>query len=125
MKSSNFKTLVFFGQLVFNFPVPELLLPSYKHAMCVFQVILLLLGLLACVRGLPIMVEFGTRMAPITPPTPRPRMAISFPLLAPAPVYEEPEPENNSIFRPSVRFGFRVKPIKSFVSIFARQAKGI
>ncbi|KAJ9591077.1 hypothetical protein L9F63_002358 [Diploptera punctata] len=78
------------------------------------KIILLVLGIAEYARGTPIMVEFGTRMAAITPPTPRPRLPILYPLLPPAPVYEDAEPENNSVYRSPVSFGFRIKPLKSF-----------
>ncbi|XP_069705087.1 uncharacterized protein GV1 isoform X2 [Periplaneta americana] len=68
-------------------------------------------AVLLCASANPIMVDFGTRMAPITPPTPAPRLIAPYPPIPPAPVYEDPEPENNSVYAVPVKFGYRLKPL--------------
>jgi hypothetical protein len=81
------------------------------------QVFLVAAAMLICTTASPIMVYSGTRMLPITPPTPAPRLLSPFPPIPPAPVYEEPEPEN-SIYTMPVKFGFRLKPLsRPYVSI--------
>jgi hypothetical protein len=80
------------------------------------QVCLVVAVMLICTSGSPIMVYSGTRMLPITPPTPEPRFASPFPPIPPAPVYEDPEPEN-SVYTFPLKFGYRLKPLsKPYVS---------
>jgi hypothetical protein len=80
------------------------------------QVCLVVAVMLICTNGSPIMVYSGTRMLPITPPTPAPRLPSPFPPIPPAPVYEDPEPEN-SVYAFPFKFGYRLKPLsKHYVS---------
>lgn len=90
-----------------------------------FQVCLVLTAVLVCARGSPIMVYSGTRMLPITPPTPEPRLLAPYPPIPPAPVYEEQEPEN-SVYTVPIKFGFRIKPLaKPYVSMKLRIQTGL
>ena len=80
------------------------------------QVCLVVTAMLICTSASPIMVYSGTRMLPITPPTPSPRFPSPFPAIPPAPVYEDPEPEN-SVYTIPLKFGYRLKPLsKPYVS---------
>ncbi|XP_049793997.1 uncharacterized protein LOC126203674 [Schistocerca nitens] len=80
------------------------------------SVLVLLLLLHAMTASLAIMVPSG-KLEPITPPDPAPRPLPAFPLVPPAPVYEDPEPHTNLVLPPPPArayqppFGFRLKPL--------------